>query len=353
MSRCKVRKPRSSLYYSEADLHMGARVAVYSRRFVLVDADEYTIKYMEGNPEIFPMSDYGGIVARISPGDMAAIDDYLRSMDRGGSGQVCDVDFKHAVSAHTSGLSDQEVHTLARYLAVGDGQVDYERFVHGTLNDSQVSQEAGRGGPDDSSQRGSNRGGGGSALDAAIETLQRLLYRRGPAGLQGLQRALAHVSRGSGAVDRADLETVLGFCGVGVGDSDVSAIFAELSRGRHTIDNEELVAALRPPLSRVQAQAVVEVFDALEDPTFKTGAVEVRDVIARYRAGRHPRVVSGEISEGEAVRELQDGLENVKQGAVMVQDLLQHYADVVAGYGLSDDALITLLRATWGMGSRH
>ena len=172
-------------------------------------------------------------------------------------------------------------------------------------------------------------------------------------GLRGLERALKHVSRGSGAVDRADIDTVLGFCGVSLGDSDVNAIFSSLDRGQGTVQNEELVATLRPPLSRMQEQAVLEVFDALEDPTFKTGAVDLRDVVSRYRAGRHPRVVSGEISEGEALRELQDGLENVKQGAVMAQDMLDHYADVVAGYGLGDDAFISVLRATWGMGSRH
>ena len=98
---------------------------------------------------------------------------------------------------------------------------------------------------------------------------------------------------------------------------------------------------------------MLEVFAALEDPTFTTGAVDLNAVIARYRPGRHPRVATGEISESEALRALQDGLENVKQGAVMAKDMLEHYSDVVAGYGLGDDALISVLRATWGMGSRH
>jgi Ca2+-binding EF-hand superfamily protein len=172
-------------------------------------------------------------------------------------------------------------------------------------------------------------------------------------GLRGLERALRHVARGSGVVDRADFDTVLGFCGVTLGDSEVSAIFSALDKGQGTIDNEELVGLLRPALSSLQEQAVMEVFDALEDPTFKTGAVDVDEVLSRYRPGRHPRVVNGEISEGEALRELQDGLDNVKQGAVMAKDMLDHYADIVAGYGLGDDALISILRATWGMGSRH
>ena len=350
MERCKVRKPRSSDYYTEADLFLGARISVYSRRFVLVDADEYSIKYMEGNPGVYPMSDFESIHARISPDELAAIDQHLRSIDRSGSGQVSEQDFKHAVISNTQNLLDQEVHTLARRLAVADGKVDYESLLHG-LNDSSAPQGplSSRGAADDD---GSNAGGSGS-YGSAMQKLQAMLYRRGPSGLRGLQRALTHVSRGSGAVDRTDLDTVLGFCGVALGDGDVSTIFNALDRGQGTIDNSQLVGSLRPPLSQTQEQAVMEVFDALEDPTFKTGAVDVRDVVSRYRPGLHPRVANGEISEGEALRELQDGLENVKQGAVMVTDLLEHYADLVAGYGLSDDGLISVLRATWGMGSRH
>ena len=351
MERCKVRKPRSSDYYTEADLYLGARISVYSRRFVLVDADEYTLKYMEDNLETFPMSDFESIQARILPDEMAAIDQHLRSLDRTGSGLVSEQDFKHAVISNTGNILDQEVHTLARRLAVKGGQIDYESLIHG-MNQSMHESQAPRG-PSSGHAADSDNAGGASSYDDTVEKLQGLLYRRGPMGVRGLQRALDHVSRGSGAVDRADLDTVLGFCGVTLGDNEVSTIFNALDRGQGTIDNFELVAALRPPLTRVQEQAVLEVFDALEDPTFKTGAVDLNDVIARYRPGRHPRVATGEISESEALRELQDGLENVKQGAVMAKDLLEHYSDVVAGYGLGDDALISVLRATWGMGSRH
>eukprot|EP00286_Rhodomonas_abbreviata_P008993 CAMPEP_0181342122 /NCGR_PEP_ID=MMETSP1101-20121128/30821_1 /TAXON_ID=46948 /ORGANISM="Rhodomonas abbreviata, Strain Caron Lab Isolate" /LENGTH=735 /DNA_ID=CAMNT_0023453537 /DNA_START=211 /DNA_END=2413 /DNA_ORIENTATION=+ len=65
MERCKVRRPGSSDYYSEADLYLGARIGVYSRRFVLVDADEFTIKYMEANPEVFPASDMARVAAKL------------------------------------------------------------------------------------------------------------------------------------------------------------------------------------------------------------------------------------------------------------------------------------------------
>ena len=183
MERCKVRKPRCSDYYTEADLYLGARVSVYSRRFVLVDADEYSINYMEGNPETFPMSDMESILSRISLDEMAAMDQHLRAIDRAGTGRVSDKDFKHAVISNTSSILDQEVHTLARRLAVEGDQVDYESLVHGMQH---VQAPHGPKPGDDASL---DAAGGAPSLELAVEKLQTLLYRRGPMGLRGLERA--------------------------------------------------------------------------------------------------------------------------------------------------------------------
>ena len=99
------------------------------------------------------------------------------------------------------------------------------------------------------------------------------------------------------------------------------------------------------------AAGVRQVFESLEDPTFRTGAVEVEEVMERYRAGRHPRVFGGEMAEAEARRELAEALEGLS--AVVEGDLAAYYADVVAGYGLSDAELLELLRLTWGLGNRN
>ena len=39
--------------------------------------------------------------------------------------------------------------------------------------------------------------------------------------------------------------------------------------------------------------------------------------------------------------------------AVMARDLIDLYADIVAGYSLSPRGLLDLLAATWGLGARH
>jgi hypothetical protein len=58
------------------------------------------------------------------------------------------------------------------------------------------------------------------------------------------------------------------------------------------------------------------------------------------------------MSESEAMRELEDGLEGVN-GAVMAKDLINVYCDIVAGYRLGEDQLVDMLRATWGLSGRR
>ncbi|KAJ7345642.1 hypothetical protein JRQ81_001592 [Phrynocephalus forsythii] len=58
LGRTKVPKPGSStdnpVYYEPADLTIGAMVEVFGHRFIIVDADEHVLNYMESNLDKFP-----------------------------------------------------------------------------------------------------------------------------------------------------------------------------------------------------------------------------------------------------------------------------------------------------------
>mmetsp|Transcript_28414 Transcript_28414/g.64421 ORF Transcript_28414/g.64421 Transcript_28414/m.64421 type:complete len:933 (-) Transcript_28414:35-2833(-) len=331
MERCRVRKPHSSLYYSEADLFLGARILVYSRAFVLVDADEFSLKYMEDNCDVFPSSDPRRVLAKIaSSSSSSSVDSSLRQLDRVGRGRVEEGAFKRLMVGAGLQLNDQELHTLTRRFSAGEQLVDYEAMLR-ELQEPQAKKLE------------SSRDAGG---EDPTTTLQRLLYRRGPSGLRGLERAMSHISRGTGRLDREDVNTVMAYCGIAMGGGELDELFRRHEEDGHVLC-EELSRSLRPPLSFRQQDAVVNLFESLEDPTFRTGAIELEELLGRYRAARHPKVASGEISEGEAMRDLEDAMEEVR-GAVMLKDLLLYYADVVAGYQLNDEELVELLRATWG-----
>ncbi|NWU91863.1 EFHC1 protein, partial [Upupa epops] len=58
LGKTRVAKPGSTtenmMYYEPADLAIGSTVEVFGHRFVITDADEYVLNYMESNAEHFP-----------------------------------------------------------------------------------------------------------------------------------------------------------------------------------------------------------------------------------------------------------------------------------------------------------
>lgn len=62
MERGRIAKPKEteeapSEYYLAGDLWVGARIVFNSHRFVLIDSDEYALRYMEANPsQVHPPS---------------------------------------------------------------------------------------------------------------------------------------------------------------------------------------------------------------------------------------------------------------------------------------------------------
>ena len=324
-------------YYTEADFFLGARITIYSRKFVLVDADEFTIKFMEAHSHEFPFSDPHRVIDKIRARDFAACAAALRQKDAMGRGIIPADAFKEVMIRNNLGINDQEAHSIARFFTESGG-VAYERVISAAgSRDTGVADEPAV----------------PATFDGAISSLRSMLYKRGPGGVRGLERAMQHVSRGTGSIDRTDLDTVLGFCGVSMPEELLTAVFSQLDKGDGIIESSELIACLRAPLSRGQEHAVLAVFDSLEDPTYKTGAVEIAEVLKRYKPARHAKVMHGDMSESEAMREIQDAFDGLPDGMLTERDLLSFYSDIVSGYKLTDSQLVELLRATWGLSGRR
>merc|ERR1719409_1463372 len=67
IQRTRIKKPASHEYYTQADFYTGAVVEFNKFRFVLYQADEYSLSYMESDPESHPMSDLGYITEQLAP----------------------------------------------------------------------------------------------------------------------------------------------------------------------------------------------------------------------------------------------------------------------------------------------
>uniref|UniRef100_A0A3Q3FMN1 EF-hand domain (C-terminal) containing 2 n=1 Tax=Kryptolebias marmoratus TaxID=37003 RepID=A0A3Q3FMN1_KRYMA len=72
LKRCRVKKPgqelfksKSSEYFTSQDLYVGATVCVSGINLQLLDADEYTLNYMEQHAEEFPKANTGNILSKL------------------------------------------------------------------------------------------------------------------------------------------------------------------------------------------------------------------------------------------------------------------------------------------------
>jgi hypothetical protein len=63
LERGSVTNPSTGTVFRKSDLYVGAVIEVYRRKFVIFDADEYALNFMESDPESFPRSSIG-LIAR-------------------------------------------------------------------------------------------------------------------------------------------------------------------------------------------------------------------------------------------------------------------------------------------------
>ena len=91
LERQKIFKPQSDEIYTYLDLYVGGTVEVFSRTFEMIEADEYTLTYMENNKHIFIMADHEILLKSLRAqvtGREEAIKTAFLSRDKAGTGSI-------------------------------------------------------------------------------------------------------------------------------------------------------------------------------------------------------------------------------------------------------------------------
>lgn len=133
LERTRIHKPNTTDPYPETELFVGARLVVAKRCFDLVEADEYTLAYMERKEnEGFPMSNRQTVLAKAQEG-VKGMEENLRSafieMDADGSGSLNAPEIEAAIDAAGVSLTKQEITTLVRVFDKdNDGKISIEEF---------------------------------------------------------------------------------------------------------------------------------------------------------------------------------------------------------------------------------
>mgnify|MGYP001559644968 FL=1 len=94
MERKKHKNLTTGQYYQQKEFMIGKTIYLNSYWFQIVEGDEYTEKYMEDNPEIFPQSNAIYVLNKIKEGAswFANVNEFaiqlVWALDKNGDGQV-------------------------------------------------------------------------------------------------------------------------------------------------------------------------------------------------------------------------------------------------------------------------
>ena len=124
LERQRIKNPYTHKYYTEKDFSIGNLIYVNTYIFKLIQSDEYTRKYMEGNSDIFIDSNIKNVISRIRIGsnNFGDYQDFLIHLlyiiDPKANNYATKEDIKNGFKSFKIYLSDQELDTLISKLKV-------------------------------------------------------------------------------------------------------------------------------------------------------------------------------------------------------------------------------------------
>merc|ERR1719181_1839442 len=129
IQRGRVKKPNSHEYCTQADFYTGARIEFNKFGFMLYQADEYSLSYMESDPESHPMSDINYIAEQLGPvlkEKSGALIASFKVADPAATGFVSYDALQDILSENDMELNDQVLITLMRRYDYGkNGNIKY------------------------------------------------------------------------------------------------------------------------------------------------------------------------------------------------------------------------------------
>lgn len=134
LERRRVEKPGTGQPYRPGDFFVGAKLEIYSHRFILTEADEYSLNYMENEDMEFPKANLDIICEKLQRslilGNNARA--AFTRADRDGSGSISIAEFKQCLSdiGALSSMAEQEIITIMRVFDRNhDGRISYNELL--------------------------------------------------------------------------------------------------------------------------------------------------------------------------------------------------------------------------------
>ncbi|KAK0396267.1 hypothetical protein QR680_001647 [Steinernema hermaphroditum] len=142
-----------------------------------------------------------------------------------------------------------------------------------------------------------------------VEKLRYTCLRRGAAGIKELGRAFRIMDDNENrTLDMAEFTKGVRDFGVKIKDSEIKDVFDRIDKDKSgTINFDEFLIALRPPMSQARLNLVDKAFQKLD----KTGdgVVTVADMEGVYEHRRHPQYISGEKTKEQIFQQFLNNFE--------------------------------------------
>jgi len=139
MQRSKLKNPDTKTWFKPNEFYLGASLVINRFKFKLIQADEFTLRFMEGDSGLFPCADIDRIckdLAKMFENQSAHIRKIFRRLDKNKDGRLCYGEFRDFLIGNGFQLNEHEVVTLCRkFDSDGNGEinlVEFARLVHGS-----------------------------------------------------------------------------------------------------------------------------------------------------------------------------------------------------------------------------
>lgn len=181
-----------------------------------------------------------------------------------------------------------------------------------------------------------------------IEKLRYQCLQRGVNGIKTLGRTFRIMDDNTDKkLDKAEFEKGLHDYGVHLEQQEIDALFSEFDKdGSGTLDFNEFLLSLRPPMSAARQNLISEAFRKMDRTG--DGVITIEDLKGFYYAQKHPKYLNGEMTEDQVFRMFLKNFDcpNNPDGKVTEEEFLNYYAGVSSSID-TDTYFDLMMRNSW------
>jgi len=184
-----------------------------------------------------------------------------------------------------------------------------------------------------------------------MQRMRKQFRKRGARGIHGLATIFRRMDSydGNNKLDKAEFIEGLHMFGFKVSNTEANQLLKAYDRNNDgVISYDEFIRGMRGSLNSRRLKMVVKAFKKLDAD--KSGVITVDDMQGIFNAKHHPKVISGEITERDALEIFVNSFDgtNIKDGRVHLDEFEDYYSNISSGID-DDEYFVRMMEKVWGI----